>query len=115
MYVYCIGLLSAVDFLILTHEMSTISANWTAPFTLDVDSTNPDITYCVNVVNSTSSETLHRRCGITETHFTYPTPDNRQCPALLFTVTPVNRVGNGASRTVSFLSALLSGMPKVVS
>ncbi len=76
-----------------------ISLSWEAPSTL-LD--NQVITYCVDVVNSTSSATLHSECGITAPNFTYPIPRDSDCHAIMFTVTPVNVVGNGTNRTVSY-------------
>ena len=72
------------------------------PFTLDLPNMDPDITYCVDVVNSTSSATLHSQCGITETEFIYSNIPFACYLVLLFTVTPVNVVGNGTNQTVSY-------------
>ena len=93
------GLLSAVGSLMMTVQNSTISLNWTAPFTLDIAGVDPDITYCVSVVNSTSSSTLHSQCGITEAGFSFSIPPDSACHnyTFTFTVTPVNAVGNGTS------------------
>ena len=93
------GLLSAVDSLMMTVQDSTISLTWTVPFTLDIAAVDPDITYCVCVVNSTSSSTLHSQCGITKTEFSFSIPPDTACHNYMFTftVTPVNGVGNGTS------------------
>ena len=91
------GTPSAVIDLTVTRQNHTISLYWTAPWTLEED---PDITYCVNVVTSTSSDTF---CGINETEFTYPVPPDSECYAALFTVTPVNVVGDGESQTVFYI------------
>ena len=93
------GLLSAVGSLMMTVQDSTISLTWTAPFTLDISFVDPDITYCVGVVNSTSSSTLHSQCGITETVFSFSIPPDTACHNYMFTftITPVNVVGNGTS------------------
>ena len=98
------GFLSAVGSLMMTVQNSTISLTWTAPFTLDIPG-DPDITYCVGVVNSTSSSTLHSQCGITETGFSFSIPPDSACHnyTFTFTVTPVNGVGNGISSTYSHL------------
>ena len=93
------GLLSAVGSLMMTVQDSTISLTWTAPFTLDITGVDPDITYCVGVVNSTSSSTLHLECGITETEYEYPIPSDSACHDHMVTVTPVNHAGNGTSST----------------
>ena len=84
----------------MTVQDSTISLNWIAPFTLDIAGVDPDITYCVGVVNSTSSSTLHSQCGITETEYEYPIPPDSACHDHMVTVTPVNVVGNGTASTL---------------
>ena len=94
------GLLFAVGSLELTPGFNTTTLNWTAPFTLDITTVDPDITYCVDVVSSTSSATLHSECGITETEFTYPLPPRSWCDQYNFTVTPVNVVGNGTRNSI---------------
>ena len=50
----------------------------------------------MGVVNSTSS-TLHSECGITETEYECPIPPDSACHMYMFTVTPVNVVGNGSA------------------
>ena len=90
-------------------ETSALFLNWTAPFTLDITATVPDITYCVDVVSSTSSATLHSQCGITEMEFTYPLLSRISCDGYNFTVTPVNVVGNGPGKSTHF-SQVLSGV-----
>ncbi len=88
-----------MKFLHLTFEQDQFSLNWTAPFTLDITDADPDITYCVGVVNSTSSAT---QCGINVTEFTYPIPPRRIfCDEFEFIVIPVNVVGNGTSSSVA--------------
>ena len=99
-----LGLLSAVGSLSVTVQDSTISLTWTAPFTLDIAGVDADITYCVGVVNSTSSSTLHSECGITETEYeyTHSIPLDAVCHDYRVTVTPVNVVGNGTSSTLVY-------------
>ena len=97
------GLLPAVGSLMLLVQdsRSTITLTWRAPFTLDISRIDPDIEgYCVDVISSTSSKTLHSECGITETEFTYPEPPG--CDGYTFTVIPVNIVGNGTTSSRSF-------------
>ncbi len=104
-----IGLLPAVQSLVLTvcGSWSTVCVNWTAPFTLDV-STDPDIAgYCVDVINSTFSETLLSECGIHGTEFIYPiSPINIGCDDYTFTVTAVNIVGNGTRSSLDYSMGL---------
>ena len=86
----------------MTVQDSIISLTWTAPFTLDIRGVDPDITYCVGVVNSTSSSTLHSQCGITETEYEYPIPPDSACHDHMVTVTPVNPAGNGTSSSSTY-------------
>ena len=92
-------MLSAVGSLRLNINGSTILLlNWTAPFTLDISTTAVDITYCVDVVNS-SAILLHSECGITETEYTFP---RSWCEEYTFVVTPVNVVGNGTVKNAHY-------------
>ncbi len=104
------GLLSAVGSLNVGSENeSTVSLRWTAPFTLDISFREDDITYCVDVVSSTS---LHSECGINVTEFTYPLPPRSWCDEYNFTVTPVNLVGNGTRESVDYSQVLPSMFAK---
>ncbi len=79
-----------------------IVLNWTAPFSLDVVDVEPDITYCVEVVNFTSSEILDIDCGLAMPGFSYPIPEGSECFIPILTVSPVNPVGNGTMSTTPF-------------
>ena len=95
------GLLPAVGSFMLTEQSSTISLNWTAPFTLDISNVDPDITYYVGVVNSTSS--VLSMCRINVTEFTYHLHPISGCDEYYtFTITPVNVVGNGANSSLNY-------------
>ena len=100
---FTLGLLSIVDALNITVSNTTLSLTWEPPFTLNINGVDPDITYCVDVVDSTSSTTLRSECGITETEFTHPLLDAVCYSSLLLTVTPVNVVGRGAPSSVSYI------------
>ena len=98
---------SAGPYIIQFENISTsdsdISLTWTTPFILNVEGFNPQLTYCVDIVNYTSSSvTLHSECGITETAFTYPIPHG-YCHGYNFTVRPVAVVGYGDVITFSYL------------
>ena len=54
----------------------------------------------MDVVNSTSSSTLHSECGITETEYEYPI--NGGCNDHMMIVTPLNVVGNGTSASILY-------------
>ena len=99
-----IGRLSAVGDLSATVLGSTISLTWNSPFTLDITNVDPDITYRVDVINSTSSQVIHSQGGITITQYNYTTslsPERRACDVFKFTITPFNRVGSGNVSTTS--------------
>ena len=84
-------------------SQTNLTINWTAPFTLDINDVNPDISgYCVDVVNLTSSATLFSGCGITDTEFDYPEPPDSDCHAYSFTVSAMNVVGRGEANTVVY-------------
>ena len=100
---FCIGLLSSVGSLNITASNTTLTLTWEPPFTLDITGVDPDITgYCVDVINATSSVTLHSECGINTTMFTYPIPKNTNC-TVEFIVTPHNIVGQGQSTAESYI------------
>ena len=107
-----LGRLSAVGSLaITTLSDSTLSLTWEPPFTLDITGVDPDITgYCVDVINSTSTVRLHTQCGITESSFTFPIPEDADSHMYNFTVIPVNIVGNGTENTISYIGGK-SDMP----
>lgn len=75
---------------------TTIVYKWGPPFTIEDDFS---ISYCVDVTNATSNLRLHSQCGISMTEFSYPVPPDSNCHKLLFTVTPVNVMGNGIGST----------------
>ena len=101
---HCVGQLSAVGSLNITASDSTLSLTWEPPFTLDITGVDPDITcYCVDVVDSTYSVTLHSQCNITMTEFSYPLPQDAVCHSYVLTVSPVNVVGRGVSSSVSYI------------
>ncbi len=100
-----VGFLQAVGSLTATPIPldSIISLTWTPPFSLDISNEDPDITgYCVGVANSTSSLVIHSQCGITDTQYNYTvSPRSTPCDTYTFTVTPVNRVSNGTSDSMT--------------
>ena len=114
---FFLGLLNAVRSLTSTTYSTLISLTWEPPFTLDITDVDPDITgYCVDVINSTSSVTLHSECEITETEFTYLMPPERYCYSTTFSlsITPFNIVGRGEVRSLLYREYLLSKIPTCI-
>ena len=99
-----IGTPSAVQLLELTHRQgSNISLNWTASLPIGVFDLDSRVTYCVHVINSNTSATLHTECGINVTVFTYPLSEiNLGCDSIHFTVIPVNPAYSGEMSAVHF-------------
>ena len=77
---------------------------WEAPFTLDLTNEEPDITYCVDVMDSLNN-TLYSQCGINTTSVTIPL-DADLCQTSVYTITPVNPAGNGTKDTNLFNGSL---------
>ena len=73
---------------------------WPEPHTL-LEYTDT-IGYCVDVINSTSSVTLHSECVITETEFYYPIPLDVQCTGFIFNVSAINGAGIGEPSTAVY-------------
>ena len=78
---------------------------WEAPFSLDLTGIDPDIAYCVEVVNITCGrrDLIVSNCNVTEPSYT---SDNIAPHGYIYeyTVTPRSNVEgarNGTSRTVS--------------
>ncbi len=98
-----LGLLPAVGSLTATPIgiPPGISLTWTPPFSLP----GVEITYCVDVVNPTSSLVIDSQCGITDTQYNYTVFSyGIVCDTYTFTVTPVNVVGNGTTASVTLQS-----------
>ena len=94
-----IGLLPAVGSPSIDIVDTCISLVWTAPFSLLPVN---DITYCVDVVNSTTSSIVLSECEITVTGFNFSIPIGRVCDNYTFTLTPVNADGNGTAVTLGY-------------
>ena len=101
-----IGTLAAVGDLSISSQNSSITLNWTAPFTLDISEEPVDITYTVGVVSPASSLTVHMEIGVNMTEFSYPLPPDIGCDNLMFTVIPVNGAGDGISNSISLSQAV---------
>lgn len=76
--------------------------SWRAPFTLNITNKEPDVTYCVCMINMSNEIELLSVCNITENEFIYTLTNSVVCyeNVIKITVTPVNEVGNGRPDTV---------------
>ena len=93
-----IDLPSAVRSLNISAINDSISVTWISP--------EGDITgYCVDIINSASSVTLHSQCGISVTEFCYVILPDVGCYQLMVNVIPMNLAGNGSSATASYSPA----------
>ena len=80
---------------------TTITISWSAPFSLNLTTAEPDIQYCVDVYNVTGGGNHHLDsvCGITDTQYTYTAPD--PTGVYNFTVTPRSNIEGSLNGTTS--------------
>ena len=101
---HLLGPLSSVADLRTSGNATSVTISWTAPFSLDVTSVDPDIWYSVLIYNVTDEPTAVpcTDCiNITETHYTF-TPDYPSpCQEYIFTVIPLNGAGQGETSHIS--------------
>ena len=89
-----------------TTTASLVTLTWTPPHSPDVIGIDPDITYCVDVVNSFSLKTLQMECGIAEAGFNYTLPLGSWCYITMFTVISVNVARRqGGRETIVYIGA----------
>ena len=88
------GTLERVNITSVIIQDQSISLMWKAPFTLNLTGVDPDIIYCVDVMDSLRN-TLYSLCGINTTSVTIPLDTDLMCQANVYTITPVNPAGNG--------------------
>ena len=69
--------------------------SWSAPFSLDVPSANPDITYCLNVHDQFSTFEV-AKCNLSTTHYLL-LHNNTRCNDLVVQVIAMNPVGNSTA------------------
>ena len=81
--------------------------SWRPPFSLDVMEVSDDeLTYCINVTNATSLESLHTVCGVTVAEFVFSLPPLSWCGEINFIITPVNLAGRGPSSEIVYVPEL---------
>ena len=106
------GPLSAATGLTATHNATSITISWEAPWSLDVTDVDPDIWYSVLIQNVTDENnptpiSCTDCTNITETVYTF-TPDHLSpCHVYNFSVTPFNGAGQGEDNFIKIISMLL--------
>jgi len=108
-----VGILNPVSNLTTIVQIcdNIVNISWIAPYSIDVPSTDPDITYCVNVVNTflSSPAQSYSRCGINKTSHQFILPQRLfACAEYQVGVTAVNKVGN-SSTTFTILPYTCTG------
>ncbi len=80
----------------------TLFANWEAPFVFNVRRTNPDITFCVNVINiTTDDQSVYAECNINITsHKYYINLLIDTCHTFRLDVVASNVLGNSSAQSV---------------
>ena len=74
----------------------SLMIQWIAPFSLAIKSPY-EVTYCVDVYNSTDQTLETSICGLNETHYRYEAmSDPSPCDGVDIYVIPVNSAGNGS-------------------
>ena len=104
--IWSAGTLDRVSNINATVQDQSVAIMWEAPFTLDLTNVDPDITYCVDVMDSLRN-TLYSQCGINTTSVTIPLNADLICQASGYTITPVNLAGNGSVAT-DLLNGIIS-------
>ena len=75
------------------------NVSWSAPFSFDVPSAHPDITYCIYIHDKTSSLQIMIQCYISDTYFTV-SRNNTKCSDHVVYVIAINPVGNSTPSTL---------------
>ena len=79
-------------------DNNTVNISWHAPFSLNVPDFDIDITYCVLILNSTTSHLIYSKCGIIETHHSCKSfPTLLACGNYFIHVIAENPAGNSSA------------------
>ena len=97
--IWSAGTLDRVSNISATVQDQSVTIMWEAPFTLNLTSVDPDITYCVDVMDFLNNILYYSQCGINTTNVAIPL-DTELCS--VYTITPVNPAGNGIKDTYLF-------------
>ena len=87
------GILQPVDNLQYSIIENDYNISWSAPFSLDVPYTNPDIIYCLYIHDKFSSVPVLLNCDIIDTHFILPS-NYTKCSDHIVHVIATNPAGN---------------------
>ena len=103
-----VGVLDPVSNLttIITYD-NILDIRWTAPYSNDVPSTAPDITYCVDVFNTspTSPTLMYSRCGTNQTSYQYTLQTILlACAEYQVAVIAANQVGNSSAISTTLIN-----------
>ena len=99
-----------IKYNMLVDEIVNIS--WDAPFSLDIAYTDPDITYCIEIINKTSLYSVYSRCMINTTyHVCDSFSPLLACGEYVIHIQAVNPVGKS---NIEKLTAWNKGMVKFV-
>ena len=93
------GELLVSDLTVEIAAANSLLIQWIAPFSLAITSlsTSTEVTYCVDVYNSTDQTLETSICGLNETQYRYEAmSDPSPCDGVDIYVIPVNIVGNGS-------------------
>lgn len=96
---FLIGILPPAVNLTFVLSDSTLYFSWEPPPVLpDVTDSEIDATYCVEVNNSITAETLLLKCGINITNYNYTIPSDNWCYITYVTIISVNLAGEKGGR-----------------
>ena len=91
--------LPAVENLFARALNSSVYLSWNLPLASNDD----NVTYCVDVVDGREN-TIHTKCALTETEYTFVLPNQSWCNQYFFTVTPTTANSNGTQKRVPFFA-----------
>ena len=84
---------------------NNVDITWTAPYSIDVPSTEPDITYCVDIFNtsSTSQTIFYSRCDINQTYHHVSSRLSAYAEYQM-AVSAVNRIGSSSTTSMTLVN-----------
>ena len=95
---YCFtGVLQPVSSVQHTSVGNNYNISWSAPFSIDVPSADPDITYCINIYEQFSSVQVLLKCDINDTFLILS--NTTYCNDLVVQIIATNLAGNSTTST----------------